>query len=131
MKRKVALSIVLILMLCILCGCEENPQRATCTLSATNGFTGVYCAFECLSDQSSTYRATLSPINVFFDEPGTLNYKFACPACECTIEGTLTPAESIFLRCDCEEMQVQALVVSARFSENYDPTLKPQYEREP
>ena len=124
MKRKVALALLLVTVLCVLCGCEENPQRATCTLSATNGFTGVYCAYECTSDQSSTYRATLSPINVFFDEPGTLNYKFECPACDCLIEGKLTPAESVFLRCDCEEMQVQC-------SENYVPAETPTYEREP
>jgi hypothetical protein len=131
MKRKVALSLVLVMILCILCGCEENPNRATCTISATNGLTGVYCAFECISDQSSTYRATLSPIIVPFDEPGTLDYKFECPACDCLLEGTLTAADSVFLRCDCEEMQVQALVVSARFSENYDPSKNPAYERAP
>ncbi len=131
MKRKVTLALLLVMILCLLSGCEENPQRATCTISGTNGFTGVYCAFECKSDQSSTYRATLSPIIVYFDEPGTLDYKFECPACDCLSEGTLTPAESIFLRCDCEKMQVQALVVSARFSENYDPGENPKYEKAP
>lgn len=130
MKRYISLAMALLLVTLTLCGCEENPLRATCTLSATNGFTGVYCAFECNSDQSSTYRATLSPINVAFDEPGSLSYKFECPACEHSVEGKLTPAESVFLRCDCES-NPQALVVSARFSENYTPDQTPKYEREP
>ena len=130
MKRYISLVLAVLLVAFTLCGCEENPLRATCTLSGTNGFTGVYCAFECKSDQSSTYRATFSPINVAFDEPGSLSYKFECPACEHSTEGKLTPAESVFLRCDCEE-NPQALVVSARFSENYTPDQTPKYEREP
>ncbi len=130
MKRKVALALVLVLMLCILCGCESNPNRATCTISGTNGFTAVKCAFECKSDVSSTWYAANNPVIVTFDEPGSLSYKFKCPACDCSIEGTLEPADSIFLRCDCEE-NPQALVVSAMFSVEYDPSKYPKYEREP
>ena len=130
MKRKVALVLMLIAMLCVLCGCEENPQRATCTISSTSGFTAVKCAYECTADMSSTWYAANNPIIVPFDEHGSLTYKFACPACGCSINGKLTPADSIFLRCNCEE-NPQAIVVSATFSETYTPAETPKYEREP
>ena len=130
MKQKVALILMLVVMLCVLCGCEENPQRATCTISATSGFTTVKCAYECAADTSSTWYATNYPIVVPFDAPGSLSYKFTCPACDCSIEGKLTPADSVFLRCDCEE-NPQAIVVSATFSENYTPVETPKYEKEP
>ena len=130
MKRKVALVLMIIAMLCVLCGCEENPQRATCIISSTSGFIAVKCAYECTADMSSTWYATNKPIIVPFDEPGSLSYKLVCPACDCFINGKLTPADSIFLRCNCEE-NPQAIVVSATFSENYTPAETPKYEREP
>ena len=130
MKRYISLILALLLLILVLCACQSNPNRATCTISATNGFTGVYCAYECYGDSSSTWLATANPIIVEFNEPGTLNYEFTCPACECSIEGTTEPADSIFLRCDCEE-NPQAIVVSAKFSVEYKPVQHPKYEREP
>lgn len=117
MKRIISLGIALVLSILLFCGCEENPQRATCTISASNGFTTVKCAFECTGHYSSTWHATNAPVFVTFDQPGSLCYKFACPACGCLLEDSLNTGNSVFLRCDCDE-NPQAIVISAVFSES-------------
>lgn len=130
MKRYISLVLALLLVVFTLCGCETNPNRATCTVSATNGFTGVYCAFENHSDGSSTRYAVNHPLTIEFNEPGIVTYTFTCPACECLIEGNIVTPDSYFFRCDCEDAP-QAFVIRATFSADYVPETQPKYEKEP
>ncbi len=130
MKRYISIFLVCILITIIFCGCAQaNPERATCTVTAANGFAGIYCAFQNRSNASATYLAIEKPLRIEIDEPGTVSYKFVCPACKCNLEGTLPSPGACFLRCDCET-GAQAFAICVTPSKDFvQPTL-PQYEAE-